>query len=301
MNQVGVELNTASAPLLSRVAGIGPSLAKRIVLHRNEHGPFPSRSSLLAVSGVGPKTFEQAAGFLRIAGAENPLDSSAVHPERYALVERMAQDLGVPLRSVIGSPALLRQLDLQRYKSADVGEFTLQDILAELDKPGRDPRKSFEPPKFRDDVRELSDLKVDMQLEGVVTNVAAFGAFVDVGVHQDGLVHISELSDRFVKDPHAVVKVGDKLSVRVLAVDLERKRISLSAKSGAKSGAAKAAGTTRGASGASPRAPAEPGPRARGNPAPAGAARGAAPKKDAAGRPKATFQNNPFADLLKKP
>jgi len=308
VNQVGVELNTASALLLSRVAGIGPSLAKRIVLHRNEHGPFASRSSLLAVSGVGPKTFEQAAGFLRISGAENPLDSSAVHPERYALVERMAQDLGVPLRSVIGSSALLRKLDLQRYKSADVGEFTLKDILAELDKPGRDPRRSFEPPKFRDDVRELGDLKVDMQLEGVVTNITAFGAFVDVGVHQDGLVHISELSDRFVKDPHAVVKVGDKLSVRVLSVDLERKRISLSAKSGgaksaaAKTGGAKAAGTTRGASGASPRGAGEGAQRAPGGgAAKAGPPRGGPPKKDPPpGRPKATFQNNPFADLLKK-
>jgi protein Tex len=280
VNQVGVELNTASAQLLSRVAGIGASLAKRIVSHRNEHGPFASRSSLLGVSGVGPKTFEQAAGFLRISGADHPLDASAVHPERYALVERMVGDLGVPLRSVIGSSALLRKLNLDRYKSEEVGEFTLKDILAELDKPGRDPRKSFEPPKFRDDVRELSDLKPDMQLEGVVTNVAAFGAFVDVGVHQDGLVHISELSDRFVKDPHAVVKVGDKLSVRVLSVDLERKRISLSAKRGPS---------------------AKPAPENAQRPAPrAGAAKGSPVKQDSAGRPKQGFQNNPFADLLKK-
>lgn len=292
VNQVGVELNTASAQLLSRVAGIGPSVAKRIVVHRNENGPFKSRAGLLEVSGVGPKTYEQAAGFLRIAGAENPLDSSAVHPERYALVERMARDLGVPLSSLIGSAALLRKLDKNRYKSDDVGEFTLEDIFKELDKPGRDPRKSFEPPKFRDDVRELSDLKPDMVLEGVVTNVAAFGAFVDVGVHQDGLVHISELSDRFVKDPHAVVKVGDKLTVRVLAVDLDRKRISLSAKT--KAAAPRAAGARPG--GEAQRAPVgNTGNAAKGAPA-----RGNAPRKDAPGRSKATFQNNPFADLLKK-
>jgi len=299
VNQVGVELNTASAQLLSRVAGIGASVAKRIVLHRNEHGPFKSRAGLLEVSGVGPKTYEQAAGFLRIAGAENPLDSSAVHPERYALVERMARDLGVPLSSLIGSSALLRKLDKNRYKSDDVGEFTLEDIFKELDKPGRDPRKSFEPPKFRDDVRELSDLKIDMQLEGVVTNVAAFGAFVDVGVHQDGLVHISELSDRFVKDPHAVVKVGDKLTVRVLAVDLERKRISLSAKSKS-AGAPRAAGAHPGGE-AQRRADAQRPPSGNSGNAPKGAPpRGNAPRKDAPGRPKATFQNNPFADLLKK-
>jgi uncharacterized protein len=232
VNSVGVELNTASAPLLSRVAGIGPSLAKRIVSHRNERGPFRSRKALLEVSGLGPRTFEQAAGFLRIAGGEHPLDSSAVHPERYALVERMARDLEVPLASLIGSGALLRRVDRARYKTDDVGDFTLDDILAELDKPGRDPRKSFEPPKFRDDVRELSDLTVGMELEGVVTNITAFGAFVDVGVHQDGLVHISQLTDRFVKDPHEVVKVGDKIQVRVLEVDLERRRISLTARRG---------------------------------------------------------------------
>ncbi|MGC4091701.1 MAG: Tex family protein [Polyangiaceae bacterium] len=230
VNNVGVELNTASAPLLARVSGIGPSLAKRIVQHRDQNGPFKSRKSLLEVSGFGPRTFEQSAGFLRIAGAANPLDASAVHPERYALVERIAGDLTVPLGSLIGNSALLARVDRAKYKGGDVGDFTLNDIFAELDKPGRDPRKSFEPPKFRDDVRELSDLKPGMELEGVVTNVAAFGAFVDVGVHQDGLVHISELADRFVKDPHEVVKVGDKIQVRVLEVDLERKRIGLTAR-----------------------------------------------------------------------
>ncbi|HWO13343.1 MAG TPA: Tex family protein, partial [Polyangiaceae bacterium] len=232
VSSVGVELNTASAQLLSRVAGIGPSVAKRIVAHRNQHGPFRSRRALLDVGGVGPKTFEQAAGFLRIRGGQHPLDQSAVHPERYGLVERMAADLGVPLASVVGSASLLGRLDLAKYRGGDVGDFTLEDILAELDKPGRDPRKVFEAPRFRDDIRELADLKPDMLLEGVVTNVAAFGAFVDVGVHQDGLVHVSELADRFVKDPHAVVKVGDKITVRVLSVDLERRRISLSAKRG---------------------------------------------------------------------
>jgi len=299
VNSVGVELNTASAQLLSRVAGIGPSLAKRIVEHRNQNGPFKSRRSLLEVSGVGPKTFEQAAGFLRIRGGEHPLDQSAVHPERYALVERMAADLGVPLASVVGSAALLRRLDLAKYKQGDVGDFTLGDILAELDKPGRDPRRVFEPPKFRDDIRELSDLKPDLVLEGVVTNVAAFGAFVDVGVHQDGLVHVSELADHFVKDPHAVVKVGDKLTVRVLAVDLERKRISLTAKRGKVAPAAKP-------DAAAGRRPAEP---RRGPPQGQNPREGQqkprnerAPEKRV-GAPAARgkeFQNNPFADLLKK-
>jgi uncharacterized protein len=312
VNSVGVELNTASAQLLSRVAGIGPGVARRIVGHRNEHGPFKSRKTLLDVAGVGPKTFEQAAGFLRIRGSEHPLDSSAVHPERYALVERMAADLGVPLASVIGSSALLGRVDIARYKGEDVGDFTLRDILAELDKPGRDPRKSFEPPKFRDDVRELSDLKQDMLLEGVVTNVAAFGAFVDVGVHQDGLVHISELSDRFVKDPHSVVKVGDKIMVRVLAVDLERKRVSLSARQNAASAAADGERRTPGASGNSGAGRSDGARSVGGNRPPAGRgrpdnrSRGASAggnKPAAAANAKGSaqgFSNNPFANLLKK-
>ncbi len=301
VNSVGVELNTASSQLLSRVAGIGPGLAKRIVVHRNENGPFKSRRTLLLVGGVGPKTFEQAAGFLRIRGSEHPLDESAVHPERYALVERMAADLGVPLASVIGSSALLRKLNLEKYRGGDVGDFTLNDILAELDKPGRDPRKSFEPPKFRDDVRKLGDLKPDMVLEGVVTNVAAFGAFVDVGVHQDGLVHISELSDRFVKDPHAVVKVGDKISVRVLSIDMERKRVSLSARqakapapSAPKREAPPASAARQGAPRqANANAGGHAGQRPKG---PEGKPRGA----QSPARPAQGFQNNPFADLLKK-
>jgi uncharacterized protein len=232
VNRVGVEVNTASGALLTRVAGIGPGLAKKIVLHRDRHGPFQSRKRLLDVSGLGPRAFEQCAGFLRISAADNPLDASAVHPERYALVERMARDLGVPVQALVGQSALVRRLDPTRYESDDVGKFTLDDIFAELLKPGRDPRSSFEPPQFRDDVRTLEDLSPGMELEGVVTNVTAFGAFVDVGVHQDGLVHVSQLADRFVRDPTEVVKVGDKLHVRVLEVDLDRRRISLSARKG---------------------------------------------------------------------
>lgn len=231
VNHVGVELNTASAPLLSYVAGIGPKLAQRIVARRSEKGPFRSRKELLEVSGLGPKTFEQAAGFLRVPGSAHPLDASAVHPERYALVERIAADLGVPLASLVGDGAKARQIPLQRYVSPQVGEPTLKDIVEELSKPGRDPRQSFEPPAFREDLRKVEDLKPGMELEGVVTNVTHFGAFVDVGVKQDGLVHISELADRFVKDPHEVVKAGQKLKVRVLGIDAARQRISLSARS----------------------------------------------------------------------
>jgi protein Tex len=277
VNSVGVELNTASAWLLSRVAGIGLTLAKRIVAHRNAKGAFRSRKALLDVSGLGPRTFEQAAGFLRLQGGEHPLDASAVHPERYALVEKMAADLGVPLASVIGNAALLRRIDLSRYQAGDVGEFTLKDILGELDKPGRDPRKSFEPPKFRDDVRELADLKQGMELEGVVTNITAFGAFVDVGVHQDGLVHISQLADRFVSNPHDVVKVGDRIQVRVLEVDLERRRIALTARRGAAAANAD---------------------RQRPNPAPRDARQPAVAAKKPAADSK--FSNNPFAKLLDK-
>lgn len=233
VNMVGVELNTASAPLLARVAGIGPSLAKKIVAHRDAHGAFSSRKKLLDVQGLGPKTFEQCAGFLRIRGGEHPLDASAVHPERYALVEKIAQDLGVPVASLVGDMKLIARIDPKRYVGQDVGEFTLNDIVAELKKPGRDPRAVFEAPKFRDDVRTMEDLKVGMELEGVVTNVTAFGAFVDIGVHQDGLVHVSQLADKFVKDPADVVKVGDKIKVRVMEVDMARKRISLSARKNA--------------------------------------------------------------------
>jgi protein Tex len=288
VNSVGVELNTASPWLLSRVAGIGLTLAKKIVAHRNEKGPFKSRKALLDVSGLGPRTFEQAAGFLRLRHGEHPLDASAVHPERYALVERMAADLGVPLVSVIGNADLLRRIDLSRYAAGDVGEFTLRDILSELDKPGRDPRSSFEPPKFRDDVRELTDLKLGMELEGVVTNITAFGAFVDVGVHQDGLVHISQLADRFVKDPHDVVKVGDRIQVRVLEVDLDRRRIALTARKDASAQPSAASGGQQAA---------RPQPGGRQN-RPANDRRPNAPNRGAPAQN--TFSNNPFAALLGK-
>ena len=234
VNRVGVELNTASAPLLSYVAGIGPTLAKRIVETRDGKGGLRSRKELMEVPRLGAKAFEQAAGFLRIRDGKHPLDNTAVHPERYTLVERMARDVGVSLAELVGNEAALERLAgrLESYRSDDVGLPTLQDILDELRRPGRDPRETFEPPAFRDDVREMKDLQKGMALEGVVTNVVAFGAFVDIGVHQDGLVHISQLADRFVKDPGEVVKVGQRVRVKVVSVDLQRKRIALTMKSG---------------------------------------------------------------------
>jgi uncharacterized protein len=230
VNFVGVELNTASAMLLGYVAGIGKALAGKIVAYRDAHGAFKDRAALTEVSGLGPKTFEQAAGFLRIHGGDQPLDASAVHPERYSLVERMAMDLGVGVGELVGNAELVGKLELSRYVSGDVGEPTLRDIAAELVKPGRDPRAEFAPPAFRDDVTTMEHLKQGMVLEGVVTNVTAFGAFVDIGVHNDGLVHVSQLAAGFVKDPSEVVKVGQRLSVRVLDVDLARKRIALTCK-----------------------------------------------------------------------
>ena len=230
VNGVGVELNTASAPLLERVSGVSPSLAKSIVEWRNENGKFRSREDLKKVKGLGAKAFEQCAGFLRIRGAANPLDSSAVHPERYALVDRMAADVGMSVSELVGNSLAAKKIDVRRYITDDVGEPTLKDIVAELVKPGRDPRAVFEPPKFRDDVTKIEDVKEGMKLEGIVTNVTAFGAFVDIGVHQDGLVHLSELSDNFVTDPASVVKAGDRLQVTVIGVDRARGRISLSAK-----------------------------------------------------------------------
>jgi uncharacterized protein len=229
VNAVGVDVNTASPQLLEHVSGVGPTLARRIVQHREREGAFPSRTALKRVSGLGAKTFEQAAGFLRVRGGE-PLDDSAVHPERYELVGRMARDLGTDVASLVTSPAMVGRVDWRRYVSAGVGEPTLRDILSELEKPGRDPRGDFSAPAFRDDLRELEDVREGMVLQGVVTNVTAFGAFVDVGVHQDGLVHVSELANRFVRDPAEVVRVGDRLTVKVLGVDLARRRLSLSAK-----------------------------------------------------------------------
>ncbi len=256
VNHVGVELNTASAPLLARVSGLGPTQAKRILAHRDEHGPFKGRNELLKVSGMGPKTYEQAAGFLRIRGGKHPLDASAVHPERYELVERMAKDLGVGLNDLIGHPAVVDKIDIKKYISAEVGELTLKDILAELKKPGRDPREAFEAPGFRDDVTKLDDLKPGMELKGIVTNVTAFGAFVDIGVHQDGLVHISELADTYVTDPSTIVQAGDRIKVRVLEIDIARKRIALSAKSGS--------GAKTAPQGARPQASNKPRPPQRG-------------------------------------
>jgi protein Tex len=230
VNRVGVEVNTASPALLGYVAGIGPTVAQRIAEHRDATGPFGSRAALLKVKGLGPKAFEQAAGFLRVRGGAHPLDGSAVHPERYGLVERIAADLDADVAGLVGNEDAASRIDPRRYVGDEVGLPTLEDILAELRKPGRDPRDAFEAPAFRDDVHTLEDLNEGMALQGTVTNVVAFGAFVDVGVHQDGLVHVSELSDRFVRDPNQVVKVGDRVTVRVLSVDVPRKRIALSMK-----------------------------------------------------------------------
>jgi uncharacterized protein len=231
VNRVGVELNTASPALLSYVAGIGPTVAQRIVQQRDGSGPFRSRAELLKkVPGLGPKTYEQAAGFLRVRGGAHPLDGSAVHPERYGLVERIARDLSVDMTSLVGNEAAVGKIDVQRYLGDGVGLPTLEDIVAELKKPGRDPREQFEAPAFRDDVQSIGDLREGMSLQGTITNVVAFGAFVDIGVHQDGLVHVSELSDRFVKDPNEAARVGDRVTVRVMSVDVARKRIALSMK-----------------------------------------------------------------------
>jgi protein Tex len=236
VNRVGVEVNTASAPLLAYVAGIGPALSRSIVDHREGKGKLRTRADLLDVPRLGPKAFEQAAGFLRIRDGRHPLDGTAVHPERYALVERMARELEVGVEDLVQDEGAVARLEarLERYVTGDVGLPTLQDILEELRRPGRDPRESFEAPAFREDVREPSDLRPGMRLQGVVTNVVAFGAFVDVGVHQDGLVHISELADRFVKDPAEVVRVGQRVAVTVLKVELDRSRIALSMKAGGK-------------------------------------------------------------------
>jgi uncharacterized protein len=232
VNFVGVDLNTASWALLSFVSGLSVAVAKAIVQQRDELGAFVRRDQLLKVPRFGKKAYEQAAGFLRIRGAEQPLDNTAVHPERYRLVGQMAQDLGVTLPSLIADPELLDQVRLEQYVGADIGLPTLRDIISELQKPGRDPRASFVSASFREDVMEVKDLKEGMSLNGIVTNVAAFGAFVDIGVHQDGLVHVSQLADRFVKDPNQVVKVGQSVQVRVLSVDLQRQRIGLTMRSG---------------------------------------------------------------------
>ncbi|MDQ1848404.1 Tex family protein [Gemmobacter fulvus] len=230
VNAVGVDLNTASAPLLARVSGLGPSLAEAIVAHRDANGPFASRKALLKVARLGPKAFEQAAGFLRITGGKEPLDASSVHPEAYDVARKIVAACGRDIRSLMGDSAVLKGLNPRDFMDDRFGLPTVQDILAELEKPGRDPRPSFRTATFTEGVEEIRDLKVGMMLEGTVTNVAAFGAFVDIGVHQDGLVHVSQLADRFVKDPHEVVKAGDVVKVRVVEVDVARKRIALTMK-----------------------------------------------------------------------
>ncbi len=230
VNSVGVNVNTASKELLTYVSGLGPVLAQNIVNYRSAHGAFKSRQSLMDVPKMGVKTFMMCAGFLRVPESDNPLDNSAVHPERYALVEQMAQDQGCDVRELISDAAVREKVDLKRYVSADVGMPTLTDIMAEMEKPGRDPRKTVEVVEFDDNIRDIKDLREGMELNGIVTNVAQFGAFVDIGVHDNGLVHISQLSKNRVRSAGDVVKVGQKVRVRVLGVDLERKRISLTMK-----------------------------------------------------------------------
>jgi uncharacterized protein len=227
VNAVGVDANMASAALLQRVSGLSKTLAKNIVDYRNTNGAFANRKQLLDVSRMGPKAFEQAAGFLRISNGEQPLDASSVHPEAYTVVERIAKANNLPVQELIGNHSLVKSLNAADYTDERFGLPTVTDILAELEKPGRDPRPGFKTAEFKEGVEKVSDLKPGMQLEGVVTNVANFGAFVDVGVHQDGLVHISALADKFVSDPREVVKAGDIVKVKVLEVDIERKRIGL--------------------------------------------------------------------------
>lgn len=231
VNYIGVDLNTASKELLTFVSGITSSVANNIVAYRNQNGAFKNRRQLLKVSKLGPKAFEQAAGFLRIRDGENPLDNTAVHPESYSVVEAIASDLKVPLTQITKIAEQLKKNNLKKYVTDSVGEPTLRDIFSELEKPGRDPRAEFKYATFKEGIKEITDLKVGMELEGMITNVANFGAFVDIGVHQDGLVHISQLADRFVDDPKKIVKVGQVVKVKVLEVNEKLKRISLSMKS----------------------------------------------------------------------
>ena len=231
VNYVGVDLNMASKELLTFVSGMTPTVAKNIVTYRNEHGAFKNRKELLKVPKLGPKAFEQAAGFLRIRGGDNPLDNTAVHPESYVVVKAIASDLNLPLTQISQAADQLKSIDLKKYVTNTVGLPTLRDIISELEKPGRDPRAEFKYATFKEGVKEIKDLQVGMELEGIVTNVANFGAFVDIGVHQDGLVHISQLADRFIDDPKKIVKVGQVVKVRVLEVNEQLKRISLSMRS----------------------------------------------------------------------
>ena len=265
VNGGGVDLNTASAPLLARVSGVGPALAEAIVTHRDANGPFATRKELLKVARLGPKAFEQAAGFLRITGGKEPLDASSVHPEAYDVARKIVAACGCDIRSLMGDGAALKKLNPAAFVEERFGLPTVKDILAELEKPGRDPRPSFKTATFTEGVDEITDLRPGMVLEGTVTNVAAFGAFVDIGVHQDGLVHVSQLSDSFVKDPHAVVKAGDVVKVRVVEVDVPRKRIGLTMKSDG-GASAKDQARERGPTPAKPaKGPMQAGPQSGGN------------------------------------
>ena len=279
VNAVGVEVNTASKQLLTYVSGLGPQLAKGMVGYRNEHGPFQSREELKKVPRLGPKAFEQSAGFLRIRDGENLLDASAVHPESYPVVESMARDLGCSVKDLMRDVALRGKIDLTRYITETVGLPTLNDILSELAKPGRDPREKFDNVQFAEGIKEIGDVKPGMRLPGVVTNITAFGVFVDIGVHQDGLIHISELSNRFVKNPGDVVKVHQRVMVTVLDVDLERRRISLSMKD------------------LQPSVDRKPEPEAR--PSKERPSRERRPPKEKAPGRQERFVNNPFYDALK--
>jgi uncharacterized protein len=228
VNSVGVELNSASAELLTYVAGLGRTLADNIILHRNDNGPFRSRQELLKVARLGPKAFEQSAGFLRIRTGNNPLDASGVHPERYGLIKKMAGDLGVTVADLLASGTIRKSIDLDKYIDSSTGLPTLTDIMEELAKPGRDPRKGFEQFHFAENIHTMEDLTEGMVLPALITNITRFGAFADIGIKQDGLIHISQLADRFVKDPGEVVKIGQKVEVRVVEIDSKRQRIALS-------------------------------------------------------------------------
>ena len=234
VNSVGVDLNTASVPLLTRVSGLSSAVAKSVVRWRESNGAFRSRKQLLDVSGLGAKTFEQSAGFLRIRDGENPLDMTGVHPETYPVVEKMMATTGKPVAELMGRAEMLKTLKPELFANEKFGVITVRDILTELEKPGRDPRPDFKVARFNDGVEDIADLRPDMVLEGTVSNVAQFGAFIDLGVHQDGLVHVSQLSNRFVNDAREIVKTGDIVKVKVLEVDVARKRISLTMKLDAK-------------------------------------------------------------------
>lgn len=282
VNGVGVDVNRASVQLLTYVSGLGPQLAKNIVLYRDENGPFTARTEFRKVPRLGPKAFEQAAGFLRIRNGKNVLDASAVHPESYPVVDQMAQDLGCQVADLLKEEAIRKKIDITRYVTEKTGLPTLKDILSELSKPGRDPRENFEAFAFKEGVDKVSDLIPGMRLPGIVTNITAFGVFVDVGVHQDGLVHISELADHYIKDPASVVKVHQRVMVTVKEVDLERNRISLSMKTGVEKGAPAQAKTSPGSV-----------VKRGGKPKPE---KTAPPKKQEKNQP----FNNPFAALLRK-